>query len=327
MRKISVALQGAAVLENKHRLLEMAEFPVEITELLGHETQEQWLSRMAEVDVLITNEWSLPIPDFKNLKLLQVHAAGYEKIDLSCLPPSTVVCRSGGHGPAIAEYVLMAMLAASHELVSADQALRRGQWEFRGMYRRPLRRELSQSVVGVMGYGEIGQAVAELISPLSREFLVCNRSRPRGVKTESWYPMESIEEFLAQCDFVVVSLPLNDETDGLIGAEQLSAMKETAVLINVGRGQVVDQAALFVSLSEKRIGGAVLDVWWRYPASVTEIVQPADLSFGDLSNVILTPHVSGWSENTLNRRWDIILKNITAIVLEDGKPSGLVERA
>lgn len=238
--------------------------------------------------------------------------------------PTTTVCRAGGHGPAIAEYALMAMLASSHAVVASDQSLREGRWDYRGMYRRPLRRELSDCAVGVIGYGEIGQAIAQLVRPFCRRLVALSRSQPQNLAVDAWYPSTALHEFLPQCDFVVVCLPLNDETRGLIGARELSWLQRSAILINVGRAPVIDQTALVEALQEDRIGGAVLDVWWHYPTMPQDIVQPAEAPFRSLDNLILTPHISGWTENTLKRRWDIIMNNIRAVLHHEGQPTGVV---
>jgi len=321
---VRVVLHGTAVSENEARLRRHARYPVEVTHLPDAVGLQEFRKAMAHADVLVATELKHDLRDFAGLRLLQVHAAGYERIDFDCLPSSTPVCRATGHGPGIAEYVLMAALAANHKLVVVDQSLRKGRWQFRGAYHRPHRRELSSSSVGILGFGEIGVAVAELIRPLCAEVTALVRTPASHRYVDEWFAPEQLHEFLARCDYLVICLPLTDATRGLIGAAELRALQPGATVINIARGAVVDQHALFDALKNGSIGGAVLDVWWNYPGSATDVVRASDLPFESLANVILTPHISGWTEDILERRWKVIASNIAAAVHGEGTLSQLV---
>ena len=124
---------------------------------------------------------------------------------------------------------------------------------------------------------------------------------------------------------VVVSLPLSASTHGLVNASALAAMRPDAVLVNVGRGPVVDEKALFDALRMRRIGGAVIDTWYHYPTPSQPECAPSAFDFASLDNVLMTPHMSGWTAGTVRRRQETLADNITR--LSTGLPLVNVLRA
>jgi phosphoglycerate dehydrogenase-like enzyme len=115
---------------------------------------------------------------------------------------------------------------------------------------------------------------------------------------------------MGSADAIVNTLPLTDETRGLIGEAELAAMRPVAVILNVGRGAVIDEAALFAALAGRRIGGAIIDTWYVYPGSRHPDPLPARLPFHELDNVTMTPHMSGWTYGTIRRRRETIADNV-----------------
>jgi phosphoglycerate dehydrogenase-like enzyme len=124
------------------------------------------------------------------------------------------------------------------------------------------------------------------------------------------YGLAQLRPFMGRADAIVVSLPLSGETEGIVGAPQIAAMRPDAVILNVGRGPVIDERALFEALSERRIGGAVIDTWYNYPAPDKPQGQPGTFAFNELANLIMTPHMSGWTTGTVRRRQATIAENI-----------------
>src|SRR5919108_1608121 len=120
---------------------------------------------------------------------------------------------------------------------------------------------------------------------------------------------EMLDEVLRRADYLVLTLPLSADTRGLIGPVQLGLMKSTAMLINVSRAEIVDEAALYRALAERRIAAAALDVWYRYPTEAAPML-PANQPFHELPNVLLTPHVSGWTAGMMEARARLIAENI-----------------
>jgi phosphoglycerate dehydrogenase-like enzyme len=121
--------------------------------------------------------------------------------------------------------------------------------------------------------------------------------------------LEIVDEVLRRSDYLVISLPVTPETWGLIWEKQLHSMKPTAVLVNVSRAEIIDEEALYRALAERTIAGAALDVWYRYPTAAGPTL-PARQPFHELANVLMTPHVSGWTDGMLRARVELIAENI-----------------
>jgi phosphoglycerate dehydrogenase-like enzyme len=118
---------------------------------------------------------------------------------------------------------------------------------------------------------------------------------------------------MASADAIVVALPETPQTAGLLNASALAAMRPDAVIVNVGRGPVIDEEALYTALSERRIGGAVIDVWYRYPAPGQQTGLPSRFPFQTLPNVTMTPHMSGWTTATRRRRQCTMADNVNRV--------------
>jgi phosphoglycerate dehydrogenase-like enzyme len=131
---------------------------------------------------------------------------------------------------------------------------------------------------------------------------------------------ERLDELLEVSDYVVVCCPLTESTHGMLDGARLARLKRGAFLINVARAEIVDELALYEALRERRLAGAALDVWYRYPADAGQPMLPASLPFGELENVIMTPHLSAWTEEMVERRWKKIAANLDA--LAEGRPLG-----
>ena len=138
-------------------------------------------------------------------------------------------------------------------------------------------------------------------------------------------PTGLLAEVLAGCDFVVLACPLTPATTGLVDAAVLHRMPAHAVLVNVSRAEIVDESALYAALRDGVIGGAVLDVWYRYPSPAQESAAPADHPFWDLPNAWCTPHSSAWTHQLPLRRYAVVAENVNRLV--SGEPLRNVVRA
>jgi len=273
------------------------------------------VSQLADVDVLVTMAFTREMGGAaKRLKLVQVPGAGLERIDRSALPAGSWLANVYGHETGIAEYVLGAMLMLTREFVRVDTALRRGTWESQwavGAPPPPVWPELAGKTLGILGYGRIGQCVARRARAFDMAICAIRRDVACSAADELALlgGLESVNEVLRRSDYLVISLPVTPETRGLIGEKQLHAMKPTAVLVNVSRAEIIDEEALYRALAERTIAGAALDVWYRYPTA-TEPTLPARQPFHELPNVLMTPHVSGWTDGMLEARAKCIAENI-----------------
>jgi phosphoglycerate dehydrogenase-like enzyme len=258
---------------------------------------------LADADAVVCHRLSAAdMARADRLRLVQAVSAGADGIDRDALPADAVLCNTPGAGRAIAEWVVMAMLLLPREVLRFDRDLRRGVWHRFDDERLDLGEpELEGKTVAIVGFGDIGREVAGLSRALGARPLAFTRSPRDGA-----LPLGELREVLAKADFGVVAIPLRPETRGLIGARELEALGPQAYLVNVARGEVVDEDALFAALRDRTIAGAALDVWYRYPRARGDVVQPSRHPFHELDNVLMTPHVSGRSRRTTERRWRFI---------------------
>ncbi len=275
--------------------------------------EREILSRLGDVDVLVTmgftREMAAVAP---RLRLVQVPGAGLDRIDRGALRSGTALANAYGHDVAIAEYVIGAMLALSRELCRLDASLRRGRWDsvWSGAP-VPLWPELAGKTLGILGYGRIGQAVARRALAFDMEVMAIRRDLtqpdPHGLRVLRG--PDGLDEVLGRSDYLAITLALTPDTRALIGPRQLGLMKRTAVLVNVARAEIVDEDALYEALSRRAIAAAALDVWYRYPSGGAP-THPSRRTFHELPNVLMTPHVSGWTEGMMESRAAVIAENI-----------------
>jgi len=308
---IHVAFAGTFAASLEARVRAHLGVPVEVS--LADETAV--VSKLAGVDVLVTMAFTREMGAAAGrLKLVQVPGAGLDRIDRAALPAGARLANVHGHETGIAEFVLGAMLALTRGMLRVDAALRRGVWESQWAVGTPPPKpwpELAGTTAGILGYGRIGRCVARRARAFDMDVLAIRRdvARSAGDECARVGGMEMLDEVLRRADYLVITLPLTPETRGLINRGRLEAMKRTAVVVNVSRAEIVDEAALYRALAEGRLAGAALDVWYRYPTSAAPTL-PAHQPFHELPNVLMTPHVSGWTEGMLEARARLIAENI-----------------
>jgi phosphoglycerate dehydrogenase-like enzyme len=261
------------------------------------------------------------LEDARALRLVHVLGAGWDGIAVDALPPGCVVCNVFEHETAIGEWVLMTMLALTRRLIEYDRDLRAGEWHTAFSYGGVPERDLRGCVVGCIGVGNIGSRVVELASAVGMRTIAVTRAPSAERATllgVDWLgSMADLSRLLRESDFVVVCVPLTEETEGLIGADELELIGRGGYLINVARGAIVQEAPLYEALRTNGIAGAALDVWYRYPEHVGQTSLPANLPFWELENVVMTPHSAGWSADALERRWRFISEQVAR--LADGR--------
>jgi phosphoglycerate dehydrogenase-like enzyme len=195
-----------------------------------------------------------------------------------------------------AEMALALLLAAARLLVPNDQALRRGDWALR--YDPLPVTILHGKTILILGYGAIGQHVGRVCQALGMAVLGVRR-RPaasaRAGLEAAIHGIDALPSLLPQAHVLMITLPLTEATRGLIGAAELALLPAGALLVNVGRGPVVDEAALYQALRSGRLAAAGLDVWYRYPESEAARAHtlPSAYPFHELDNVVLSPHTGG----------------------------------
>lgn len=273
----------------------------------------------AEAEVIVGIRLGVQEPAPAALRLYHAPAAGTDAVDVARLPKGAVLCNCFGHEHAIAEYVMTALLMRHVPIADADARLRRSEWTYWAGAPGAMRTELGSQTIGLLGFGHIGKAIAARAKAFGMRVTVANRTAvPLGPLVDETFGLDRLAEFMASADHIVVSLPLMAATTGIVGAAALAAMRPTATLINVGRGPVIDEQALYDALAARRIGGAIIDTWYQYPTPADQKVRPARLPFWDLDTVVMTPHMSGWTNGTVRRRQQTIADNIAR--LQSGAP-------
>ena len=309
---LNVVLYGDIILPNEYRLRAKADFPFNLLKLPDDASAVDKQAALDRADAVVCVHFDHPSRQAPRLRLVQLQAAGYDKIDFACVPEQAAVCNAFGHTRAISEYVLMTMLMWTHRWKAVEDSFRAGSWEYSGSMYGPLRDELNSRTVGILGFGRMGKEIAAHCRALGTRVVVCARTAPNADQVDAVYPLERLDDFLAQCDFVVVAIALVPPTQGLIDAARLGRMKRNAVLINVARGPVVVEQDLYQALTAGTIAGAVIDVWWQYPQADDPRRHGSRFPFHELDNVMMTPHSSGWTEQMMDRRWDMIMANLRA---------------
>ena len=206
----------------------------------------------------------------------------------------------------VAEIAVALLLAAAKRIVPMDASLRRDDWSAR--YEESQVVLLDGKSVLVLGYGAIGRHVARLCEGLGMDVTAVRRGSSGGASGRSRPPAGAVSarrgricsvaelpSLLPEADVVVVCLPLTDETRGLIGESELALMSESAILVNVGRGPIVDESALFHALRDGTLHAAGLDVWYNYPTDEPgrSATRPSEYAFHELDNVVMSPHRAG----------------------------------
>ncbi|HUS81886.1 MAG TPA: D-2-hydroxyacid dehydrogenase [Dehalococcoidia bacterium] len=275
-------------------------------------TQERFASLMAGAEVLygliVSTEQARGIlATAPNLRWFQSTSAGVDElIDAGFSERGVAVTTSSGvHATPIAEYALHLMLMFAKQAARSLKAQQERRWD------RFTPAELKDATVGVVGLGQIGSEVARLAKGFGCRVLAMDRARTDAGPADELLPPSDLQRLLAESDYVVLSVPLSNETRRMIGEAELRAMRPSAVLINVCRGAVVDEEALVRALKEGRIAGAGLDVFEREPL-------PPESELWGMENVIISPHVSGANIHYFERAAPIFCENLRRYL--DGHP-------
>lgn len=284
-----------------------------ITDLSDALDQAGEREKYASADVIIgiKLDQSMPVP--LKARLFHAPAAGTDAVNTALLPSQCTLANCFGHENAIAEYVFAALLQRHVPLATADHDLRHQQWTYWAGRPTALRTELGSQTLGLLGFGHIAQTIAHRAKAFGMQVHVANRSAVQHPLVDKSWTLDALEDFMASADVVVVSLPLTENTQGLVNSKSLKSMRSNAVLINVGRGAVIDEQALFEVLKAGQIGGAIIDTWYQYPTPTMAECAPSKYDFASLDNVLMTPHMSGWTAGTVKRRQETLADNIARL--------------
>ncbi len=231
-----------------------------------------------------------------NLKWLIIPFAGVPSITLERLDlrPDIQVANLHHNAAATAEHALGLLLTAAKGIVPADRELRQNNWQIR--YKLDTGLQLAGRSAVVLGYGAIGRRIARALRGLDVQVSALVRNRDRHQPTEDQlFCVDQLDTQLAEADFLINALPETRETKNLIDARRIGLLSKSTVLVNVGRASAIAEEALYEALRDHRIYAAGIDVWYRYPENEEGRTDtaPSSFPFGDLGNVVLSPHRAG----------------------------------
>lgn len=286
-------------------------FPdIDVVYLRGYERADE---ELPDAEILIG--WSLrgeQVLRAKKLKWIHSTAAAVHALISPELAASDVIVTNARsvHAPVVAEHAVALMFAMAKRLPSAMRHQQAKEWaQTEIWHEHPHPRELAGSTLGMIGYGAIGREVAARALAMGMKVLAVRRNAERlTAETQSRrdvaeFGPADLNNILSQSDFVVLAPPLTPETTGMIGAEQLRVMKNDAYLINVGRGALIDEAALLRALESGEIGGAALDVFVQEPL-------PAESPLWSAPNLMITPHSAGFTARMWERHYELFSENL-----------------
>lgn len=280
-------------------------------------SEEQMLkmARQAEVMVGWRPEEAM-LAEAKNLRLFMNPGVGVQHlIPLFRRYKEVTLANCHGNTPLVAQHALALTLSLTNQIVRHHQFMEQGRW--RTGDREGASIPLRHLQLGLLGMGAIARHFLQYVQGFHLQSIGCRRNvqQESSEQVTQIYPPEKLHDFLAATDLLLISLPLTTETEGLLGTEELKLLGEQGLLVNVGRGPVVKEEALYMALKEKTIAGAGLDVWYDY--SPTPDGQgreyPYSFPFHELDNVVLSPHRAASPMNDLPR-WDEIIENINRTV-------------
>ncbi len=257
-------------------------------------------------------------PAVPRARLWQIPWTGHDFTAPERVPAGLAVANCYEHETTIAEYVLAGVLEWQIGLRGMDARFRAEGWGGHVLAHGPRHGELRGRTLGIVGHGHIGREVALRARAFGMRTIGVRRAAMPCPPELDWLgTSRDLHRLMGEADFVVLACDLNAQTRGMIDAAALAAMKPGGVLINVARGAVVVEDALWAALSEGRIGGAVIDVWWNYREGEEPEPWPANHPFERLDNVIVSAHESASTPEMLERRWDFVVANIARMARGD----------
>lgn len=289
---------------------------------------------LAEITLLHTSEWFPDAAAVPALRCVQLDTSGVDHVRRTTLWDTDIpIATLGGIAPVpMAEYALMSILELAHRMPRIQRLRDARRWPGAAERLAELTpRQLAGATVGIVGYGRIGREISRLAGAFGMRVLGVKRSvdrepaRDAGAGAAKFdtgrlavdadptelFPMDRIDDVLAQSDVLVVVVPLTELTRGMIDAARLDRLPAGALLVNIARGGIVDEAAVLERLRDGRIGGVALDVFDDEPL-------PADSPWWSEPGVLVTPHVAGLAPQYHAQTLDLVVENLTR--LADGRP-------
>ena len=279
-------------------------------------TDDELAGLAGDVEVIVATRLSPEVAQAApRLKLLQKTGAGVDNMPFDALREETWMANTSGSNPVpLAEGAVALVFALAKKVIQRHGGFLEGRGVGRGVL-------LSGRKAGIVGFGSIGQEVGRMLQCMGMDVLAVKRSRDdelaEAMSLEFLGTHDDLIYVMSESDFVVVTAPLTPETRGMIGEEELQAMKPTAYIVNVARAAIIEEEPLYRALSEGWIAGAALDVWWTPhfwdPLWNKEGKPASEYPFWELLNVVCTPHSIVSSDSSSEAGLKIMLENILRV--------------
>lgn len=247
----------------------------------------------------------------EQLKVIARHGVGVDTVDVETATKQGIIVTNalGANENAVADVVFGLILSLTRKICRADASVKQGKWEsIVGI-------EIWQKTLGIIGTGKIGRGVVRRAQGFDMNILAYDICPDPVLAEKFGVQYVSLEDLLGNSDFISIHVPLTSETTGLIGEKQISLMKKSAYLINTARGRIVDEKALFISLKEKKIAGAALDVFSQEPPGYTDLLA--------LGNLLTTPHMAANTEEAIRKMDQICVDNVIQVLNGNEPISGV----
>ena len=293
---------------------------IHLTAISAQKTSEIPAETWARTEVLYTGHVLPLLEQVSSLRWIQFHFAGIDRyIDEPVVRKDglQITTLSGAAAPQMAEYVLSMMLALSRKIPALINGQKKSEWP-KDRFERYTPFELNGKTVGIIGYGSIGRQIARLLQPFGMQILATKRNAmhpqddgysaegtgdPLGEMVHRLYPPQALKSMLKECNFVIVTTPLTKETEGILNANTMAALKPAAYIVDVSRGNVANLNDLIDALKSGQVAGAALDVFPEEPL-------PQNSLLWQMPGVIITPHISGGSSNYNERAAALFSENL-----------------
>ncbi|MGY5881793.1 MAG: 2-hydroxyacid dehydrogenase [Candidatus Thorarchaeota archaeon] len=277
------------------------------------------LEKGKDVDIIASNRVpSELIESSSRLKMIQTFSAGVDNIDFSAIQKKDdlIICNSHINAAEVAEYAITLLLAVAKNIIPNDKELRKGNWVYAFGGPNP-NVEIRKKTCLIVGLGNIGSEIAKRLRGFDVTIQAATQSgmSKHAELVEKLVKIDEVKHLIKEADFIILSLPLTPDSKGLVNEEFISQMKPSSILVNISRGPIIEEKALFDALRENKIRGAGLDVWWRYPTKWRGTgIPPSDIPFQDLENLVASPHRAGYSENTEREYFQFAGENILRFI-------------
>lgn len=277
-----------------------------------------WIDHLADAEIIAGWKKEIAAQKLNKLKWIQAWSAGVNSMPLSVFEEREIQLTSanGVHAYPISETIFALLLGLTRNIHTYVKNQQTRTWHHGG-----IKLELHGKTIGIIGVGAIGKETAKIAKAFGMHVIGIRHSGNPAEFVDEMHTVEQLNHILPQCDYVVITLPLTSETHGLFGKEQFTLMKQSAFLINIGRGEIIDEDALITALEDRQIAGAGLDVFEHEPLHENSPLW-------ELDNVIITPHTAGSTEHYNNRViQDIFIPNLKSYLKEEKPAINLVDYA